>query len=39
LLYLAIGIPLCLAVIGFPIIVWWFIWSLVRIIKGILLVT
>ncbi|HEY4403288.1 MAG TPA: hypothetical protein VGN55_01450 [Xanthobacteraceae bacterium] len=39
LLYLAIGIPLCVLLIGFPILGWWFIWSLVRIVKGILLVT
>jgi uncharacterized membrane protein len=38
LLYLAIGFPLCLALIGFPIVVWWFVWSLVRIVKGILLI-
>jgi uncharacterized membrane protein len=34
LLYLAIGIPLCVALIGFPILAWWFIWSLIRIVKG-----
>jgi uncharacterized membrane protein len=38
LLYLTIGIPLCLVLIGFPILAWWFIWSLIRIVKGILLV-
>src|SRR6266704_1825558 len=38
LLYLAIGIPLCVALIGIPILAWWFIWSLIRIVKGILLV-
>jgi len=38
LLYLAIGIPLCVVLIGFPILAWWFIWSLIRIVKGILLV-
>ncbi len=36
LLYLAIGIPLCLVLIGIPILVWWFVWSLFRIIKGII---
>ena len=36
LLYLAIGFPLCLVLIGFPILVWWLVWSLVRIIKGII---
>ena len=34
LLYLAIGIPLSLVLIGLPILAWWFVWSLVRIIKG-----
>ena len=34
LLYLAIGTPLCLVLIGFPILGWWFVWSLMRIIKG-----
>jgi uncharacterized membrane protein len=37
LAYLAIGIPLCLVLIGIPILAWWFIWSLVRIVKGGLL--
>jgi uncharacterized membrane protein len=37
LLYIAIGIPLCLALIGFPILAWWLIWSLIRIVKGMLL--
>jgi uncharacterized membrane protein len=34
-----IGIPLCLVLVGFPILAWWFIWSLIRIVKGVLLVT
>jgi uncharacterized membrane protein len=38
LLYLAIGIPLFLVLIGFPILVWWFIWSLIRVVRGVLLV-
>ncbi len=38
LLYLAIGIPLSVVLIGIPILAWWFIWSLVRIIRGFLLV-
>ena len=37
LLYLAIGVPLCLVLIGIPILAWWFIWSLIRTVKGILL--
>jgi len=39
LLYLAISIPLCMVLIGFLLLGWWFIWSLIRIIKGTLLVT
>jgi uncharacterized membrane protein len=38
LLYFAIGIPLCVVLIGIPILAWWLIWSLIRIVKGILLV-
>jgi uncharacterized membrane protein len=34
LLYLAIGFPLCLVLIGFLILGWWLVWTLVRIIKG-----
>jgi uncharacterized membrane protein len=36
LLYFAIGFPLCLVMIGFPILVWWLVWSLTRIIKGMM---
>ena len=36
LLYNAIGIPLCMVLIGFPILAWWLVWSLIRIIKGIM---
>jgi uncharacterized membrane protein len=38
LLYLVIGIPLCVVLIGIPILIWSFVWSLVRIVKGILLI-
>jgi uncharacterized membrane protein len=38
LLYLAIGFPLSMALIGIPILVWWLVWSLIRIVRGILLV-
>jgi uncharacterized membrane protein len=38
LLYLAIGIPMCVVLIGFPLLAWWFLWSLIRIIKGIILI-
>jgi uncharacterized membrane protein len=34
LLYMAIGIPLSIVLIGIPILIWWFLWSLIRIIKG-----
>ena len=37
LLYLAIGFPLCLVLIGLPILLWWFVWSVIRIVKGSLL--
>ena len=37
LLYLAIGVLLSVVLIGVPVLVWWFVWSLVRIIKGGLL--
>ncbi len=36
LLYLAIGIPLCMVLIGIPVLGWWLLWSLIRIIKGIM---
>src|SRR6516164_7459908 len=36
LLYLAIGIVLTTAVIGIAVLFWWFIWSLVRNVKGVL---
>ena len=36
LLYFAIGLPLCLVLIGIPILVWWLVWSLTRIIKGMM---
>jgi uncharacterized membrane protein len=37
LLYMAIAFPLCLVLIGFPILAWWLVWSLIRIIKGVVL--
>jgi uncharacterized membrane protein len=39
LTYLAIGFLLSVVLIGLPILAWWFIWSLIRIVKGILLVS
>ena len=37
-LYIAIGFPLCLLVVGFPILIWWSVWTLIRIIKGFIAV-
>ena len=34
LLYFVVGVPLCLVLIGFPILIWSLVWSLVRIVKG-----
>jgi uncharacterized membrane protein len=34
-LYLTIGFVLSIVLIGIPILVWWFVWSLIRIVKGI----
>ena len=36
LLYLAIGFLLCIVLIGLLILAWWFLWSLIRIVKGII---
>src|SRR4029453_7829622 len=36
LLYLVVGVVLSLIVIGAAVLVWWFIWSLIRNIKGVL---
>jgi uncharacterized membrane protein len=36
LLYLAIGFPLSIVLIGVPVLVWWLLWSLIRIVKGIM---
>ena len=36
-LYVVTAIPLCMVLIGFPLLIWWTIWSFVRIIKGFLL--
>ncbi len=37
-LYLAIGIPLSIVLIGMPLLAWWFVWSLIRIVKGVIAV-
>lgn len=39
LLYLVVGTLLCIFLIGFLVLAWWFVWSLVRIAKGIILVS
>ncbi len=36
LFYLVVGIILCLIVIGFAVLLWWFVWTLVRCVKGVL---
>ena len=35
LLYLTTGFVLSIVLIGFLILMWWFVWSLIRIVKGI----
>lgn len=37
-MYLAIGSVLSLVLIGIPILLWWFVWSVIRIVKGIIAV-
>lgn len=39
LAYLALSFPLCLVLVGFPLMLWWFVWSVIRIVKGALLLT
>jgi uncharacterized membrane protein len=36
LLYLTIGTLLSIVLIGIPILIWWFVWSLIRIVKGMI---
>ena len=36
LLYIVVGAALFVAVVGIFVLIWWFVWSLVRNIKGIL---
>jgi uncharacterized membrane protein len=36
LLYVVVGTVLTFVLIGFAILLWWFIWSLVRCVKGVL---
>jgi uncharacterized membrane protein len=38
LLYLTIGTLLCVVLVGFLILAWWFLWSLIRIIKGMVMI-
>lgn len=37
LVYFVVGAALSMVLIGIPILIWWFVWSLVRIVKGGLL--
>ena len=34
LLYLVAAIPLCFVMVGFFLIIWWFVWSMTRIVIG-----
>jgi uncharacterized membrane protein len=36
MLYFVVGLVLCLVLIGIAVLLWWFIWTLVRCIKGLL---
>ena len=36
ILYLVVGVVLLMVVIGFAVLLWWFVWSLVRNVKGLL---
>ena len=36
LLYVVVGVILCIVLVGIAVLFWWFIWSLVRSIKGVL---
>jgi uncharacterized membrane protein len=36
LLYFVVGVVLCLVLVGWLVLLWWFIWTLIRCIKGIL---
>ena len=37
-LYITIGFALSIVLIGIPILIWWFVWSLIRVVKGIIAV-
>ena len=34
LLYLTIGFILCIVLVGFLVLAWWLVWSMVRLVKG-----
>ncbi|HLH92348.1 MAG TPA: DUF4870 domain-containing protein [Xanthobacteraceae bacterium] len=36
LLYFVVGVVLCFVLVGFLVLLWWFVWTLIRCIKGIL---
>jgi uncharacterized membrane protein len=36
LLYLVVGVVLTFVVVGIAVLLWWFVWSLIRNIKGVL---
>jgi uncharacterized membrane protein len=37
LLYLCIGFVLAIVLVGFLVLLWWFVWTLVRVVKGMIL--
>jgi uncharacterized membrane protein len=37
-MYLVFGFPLSMLLIGIPIVAWWFVWSMIRVVKGVLLI-
>jgi uncharacterized membrane protein len=39
MLYLAVGFLLIIVLVGFGVLLWWFIWSLIRNIKGTIALT
>jgi len=36
MLYFVVGLVLCLVLVGLLVLLWWFVWSLVRCIKGLI---
>jgi uncharacterized membrane protein len=36
-MYLTIGFTFSIVLIGIPVLIWWFVWTAIRIVKGSLL--